>query len=249
MPRRASRFFGRSFQLFFELGGSVNAHDFLKALTVVLCVAAVTTVLFQYLRQPVVLGYLIAGLIIGPHVPIPLVADPALVHTLSELGVILLMFSLGLEFSLGKLLKVGPTAGLTAIIQCSVMIWLGFVVGRLFEWTPRESLFTGAIIAISSTTIIAKAFDEEGIKGRLRELVVGVLIVEDLIAILLMTTLTALSTGPGLDASDLALTAGKLVAFLMCLIVAGLFLVPRVIRGIVKLDRPETLLVASVGIC
>ena len=142
----------------------MNAHDFLKALTVVLCVAAVTTVLFQYLRQPVVLGYLIAGLIIGPHLPIPLVADPALVHTLSELGVILLMFSLGLEFSLGKLLKVGPTAGLTAVIQCSVMIWLGFVVGRLFDWTPRESLFAGAIIAISSTTIIAKACDEGGIK-------------------------------------------------------------------------------------
>ncbi len=227
----------------------MNAHDFLKALTVVLCVAAVTTVLFQYLRQPVVLGYLIAGLIIGPHLPIPLVADPALVHTLSELGVILLMFSLGLEFSLGKLLKVGPTAGLTAVIQCSVMIWLGFVVGRLFDWTPRESLFAGAIIAISSTTIIAKAFDEEGIKGRLRELVVGVLIVEDLIAILLMTTLTALSTGPGLEARDLALTAGKLVAFLVGLIVVGLLVVPRVIRAIVKLDRPETLLVASVGIC
>src|SRR4051812_6141075 len=97
-----------------------SAHEFLTALTLVLCVAAVTTVLFQRLRQPVVLGYLIAGLIIGPHLAIPLVADPAIVHTLSELGVILLMFSLGLEFSLRKLLKVGPTAGLTAVIQCSL---------------------------------------------------------------------------------------------------------------------------------
>jgi monovalent cation:H+ antiporter-2, CPA2 family len=174
-----------------------DAHAFLKALTMVLCVAAVTTVVFQKLKQPVVLGYIIAGLIIGPHVPLPLVADLTIVQTLSELGVILLMFSLGLEFSLRKLVKVGPTAGLTAVIQCSIMIWVGFVIGRAFGWTSRESLFTGAIIAISSTTIIAKAFDEQAIRGKLRELVVGVLIVEDLIAILLMATLTAVSTGTG----------------------------------------------------
>src|SRR4051794_37584674 len=135
------------------------APDFLRALTVVLCVAAVTTVLFQRLKQPVVIGYLIAGLIIGPHVPIPLVADPQVVQTLSELGVILLMFSLGLEFSLSRLFKVGPTAGLTAMIQTSLMVWLGFIAGRAFGWTRLESIFAGAIIAISSTTIIAKAFD------------------------------------------------------------------------------------------
>ena len=164
----------------------MDSHEFLKSLTIVLAVAAVTTVLFQRFRQPVVLGYIIAGLIVGPHVPIPLIADQEIVHTLSELGVILLMFSLGLEFRLQKLVQVGPTAGLTAIIQSSIMIWLGFVAGRAFGWTPRESVFAGAIVAISSTTIIAKAFDEKGIKGRLRELVVGVLIVEDLIAILLM---------------------------------------------------------------
>src|SRR3954470_8185599 len=103
------------------------AHDFLRNLAVVLSVAAVTTVLFQRLRQPVVLGYLIAGLIIGPHVPVPLVADPQIVHALSELGVILLMFSIGLELSLVKLFKVGASAGLTAAIQCSLMIWLGFI--------------------------------------------------------------------------------------------------------------------------
>ncbi|HLM47023.1 MAG TPA: cation:proton antiporter, partial [Myxococcaceae bacterium] len=140
-----------------------GAHDLIKALAMVLCVAAVTSVIFQRLRQPVVLGYIIAGLIIGPHVSIPLIADAAIVQTLSELGVILLMFSLGLEFSLRKLLQVGLTAALTAIIQCSLMIWLGFIVGRALGWTATESIFTGAIIAISSTTIIAKAFDEQGI--------------------------------------------------------------------------------------
>jgi CPA2 family monovalent cation:H+ antiporter-2 len=226
-----------------------GAHDFLKALAMVLCVAAVTSVLFQRLRQPVVLGYIIAGLIIGPHVPIPLVADASIVQTLSELGVILLMFSLGLEFSLRKLFQVGPTAGITAVIQCSLMIWLGFVVGRAFGWTTLESIFVGAIIAISSTTIIAKAFDEQGIKGKLREIVVGVLIVEDLIAILLMATLTAVSSGAGLSAGQLALTIGRLGLFLVGLVVVGLLLIPRVVRAVHKLDRPETLLVTSVGIC
>lgn len=225
------------------------AHDFLAALAMVLCVAAVTSVVFQRLRQPVVLGYIIAGLIIGPHVPIPLVADASIVQTLSELGVILLMFSLGLEFSLRKLLQVGPTAGLTAVIQCSLMIWLGFVVGRTFGWTAKESIFTGAIIAISSTTIIAKAFDEQGIQGKLREIVVGVLIVEDLIAILLMATLTAISTGAGLSAGQLTLTVGRLALFLVGLVGVGLLVIPRTVRAIHELDRPETTLVASIGIC
>ena len=127
----------------------MDAHGFLVALTIVLGVAAVTTVVFQKLRQPVVLGYILAGLIIGPNVPIPLVADRQIIETLSELGVILLMFSLGLEFSLGKLMRLGPTASVTAVLQSSLMIWLGFVAGRLLGWSVVESLFAGAIIAIS----------------------------------------------------------------------------------------------------
>src|SRR5262245_29622667 len=115
----------------------MDHQSLLKALTVVLCTAGLTTVLFQRLRQPVVLGYILAGLIVGPHVPIPLIADRHIVEALSEVGVILLMFALGLEFSLGKLFKSGPTAGLTAVIQCSIMVWLGFLVGQAFRWTPR----------------------------------------------------------------------------------------------------------------
>jgi len=226
-----------------------DAHAFLTSLTVVLAVAAVTTVVFQRLRQPVVLGYIIAGLIVGPHVPIPLVADPNIVQTLSELGVILLMFSLGLEFSLRKLMAVGPTAGLTALLQSSLMVWLGFTIGRLFGWTTLESLFAGAVIAISSTTIIAKAFEDQGIRGKLRELVVGVLIVEDLIAVLLMAVLTAIASGSGLAAGPLAATIGRLAAFLVGLVGIGLLLVPRAIRAISRLHRRETTLVASIGIC
>jgi CPA2 family monovalent cation:H+ antiporter-2 len=226
-----------------------GAHDFLVALTVVLGVAAATTVVFHRLRQPVVLGYILAGLIVGPHVPIPLVADVGIVQTLSEIGVILLMFALGLEFSLRKLVEVGATAGITAVIQCSIMMWLGFVVGRLFAWTPLESLFAGAIIAISSTTIIAKAFDELGIGGKLRQFVVGVLIVEDLIAILLMAVLTAVGKGSGLSAQQLASTVGRLAFFLAALLIVGIVVVPRAVRWIRHLDRTETTLVAVLGIC
>lgn len=226
-----------------------EAHVFLEALATVLCVAAVTTVLFQKLKQPVVLGYILAGFVIGPHVSIPLVADPGTIHTLSELGIVLLMFSLGLEFSLRKLFKVGPSALVTAVVQCSLMMWLGFALGRAFGWTTIESLFAGAVVAISSTTIIAKAFEEQGVKGRLRELVIGVLIVEDLIAILLMASLTALGHGGGLSAWALAAVSAKLAGFLVALVVVGLLVIPRTIRMIDAIGRPETTLVASVGIC
>ena len=226
-----------------------DLHEFLRSLTIVLAVAAITTVLFQRLRQPVVLGYLIAGLIVGPHVPIPVVADPATVQTLSELGVILLMFSLGLEFHLAKLIRVGPTAGVTAVVQSSLAAWLGFLAGQLFGWTVLESVFAGAIVAMSSTTIIAKVFDEQRVGGRLRELVVGVLLVEDLMAVVFMAVLTAVATGAGLSARELAVTVGRLVLFLVALLVAGMLIVPRFIRFVMRIGRAETTLVASIGIC
>ena len=224
-------------------------HEFLRSLTVVLAVAAVTTVVFQRLRQPVVLGYIIAGLIVGPHVPIPIVADPGIIQTLSELGVILLMFSLGLEFHLAKLVRVGPAAGFTAVIETSLMAWLGFLSGRLLGWTVLESVFAGAIVAISSTTIIAKAFDEQGIRGRLREMVVGILLIEDLIAIVFMAVLTAVATGASLSAGGVAGTVGRLGMFLVGLLVVGMLVVPRFIRYVTKIGRVETTLVASIGIC
>jgi CPA2 family monovalent cation:H+ antiporter-2 len=226
-----------------------GAHEVLIAVTTVLCVAALTTVLCRLLRQPVVLGYILAGLIIGPHVPVPLVADRGIVEILSEFGVILLMFSLGLDFSIGRLLSVGPTAGFTALLQSSVMVWLGFVVTRLLGWSTLESLFAGAALAISSTTIIAKAFDEEKVRGGVKEIVVGILIVEDLIAVLMIAALTAVSTGSGLSPSNLVVTTGRLIAFLVALVAAGLLVVPPTNRGIGRLGRAETTLVASVGLC
>ena len=226
-----------------------DAHEFLTTLAVVLSVAALTTVVFQRLRQPVVFGYLFAGMIIGPHVPIPIVADVAIVQTLAETGVILLLFSLGLEFSLRKLIRVGPRAGIVAVVQGALMIWLGYALGRGFGWTKIESFYAGSIIAISSTTIIAKAFQEQRVKGRFTELVLGVLIIEDLIAIFLLTVLTALSAGTGVSAGSLAVTGMRLVMFLAGLIVVGLLVIPRTVRAIVRMNRPETTLIASMGIC
>jgi len=223
--------------------------DFLANLAVVLGVAAITTIVFQRLRQPVVLGYLLAGLIVGPHLPVPVTANEALVHTLSELGVILLMFALGLEFSLRKLVRVAPTAGLIALIECSLMVWLGYMAGRLFGWTGFESVFTGALIAISSTTILVKAFAEIGIKGRITEIVFGIVIVEDLIAVLLLAILTAAASGAGLSAGALVKTILRLAGFLVAFVAGGMMVVPRLMRAVVRLKRSETTLVASVGLC
>ena len=225
-----------------------DAHEFLQTLALVLCAAAVTTVVFQWLRQPVVLGYLLAGMVVGPDVPVPLLADSRTVQTLAELGVILLMFSLGIEFSLPKLLRVGPTAGLVAIFQCSLMIWLGYLVGQAFGWSQLASIYAGAVIAISSTTIIIKAFEEQRIKEDFTHIVFGILIVEDLIAILLITILTALSSGEELSALEVGRAAGRLAAFLLVIFVVGLLTIPRLMRAVVRLDRSETTVVASVGI-
>jgi CPA2 family monovalent cation:H+ antiporter-2 len=226
-----------------------DAPEFLKNLALVLCVAAATSLLFQRLRQPVVFGYLIAGMLVGPHIPVPLVADAAMVRSLSELGVVLVMFSLGLEFRLRSLLRVGQTAGLIALIECSAMLWLGFTAAHLLGWSTKESLFAGAFVAISSTTILVKSFNELGIKGKVTEVVFGVLIFEDLIAILLLAVLTAVAAGGALTAAALGVTIGRLLSFLFGLVGVGLLVVPRLMRYVVRAGRPELTLVSSVGIC
>ena len=226
-----------------------DAHLFLENLALVLCVAAFTSLVFRALHQPVIFGYLLAGLIIGPYIPIPLAADRELVPVLAETGVILLMFALGLEFSLRKMLRVGPTAGLIAVIECSAMLLLGYAIGQAFGWTVLESVYLGAIIAISSTTIIVKAFAEAKISGRVTDVVLGVLIVEDLIAILLLAIFTAVSTGSEISAGELVRTGLRLGAFLVGFVAVGLLVVPRLVRYTLKLGSAETTLVITVGIC
>jgi monovalent cation:H+ antiporter-2, CPA2 family len=224
------------------------SHTFLEDLAMVLCVAAVTTIIFQKIHQPVVVGYLIAGLIVGPYIP-PLLADPERVHTLSEFGVILLMFALGLEFSVRKLIRLGPTSGFITALQVGFMIWIGYLCGRALGWTPLESIFTGAILSISSTTIVAKAYQETPVSNRLRELVFGVLLAEDLTAVVELAILTTLASGASVSASLMTVTVARLVLFLVAFVGIGFIVVPPVVRFVVRMGRPETTLVAVVGIC
>ena len=226
-----------------------NAHTFLENLALVLCTAAATSFLFQRLKQPVIFGYLLAGMIVGPYLPVPLAADERVLRTLSELGVILLMFSLGLEFRIKRVAQIAATSGLAAILETSTMLGLGYLAGYFLGFTSIESIFTGAIVAISSTTIIAKAFEENSVHGRLREIVFGMLIVEDLIAIILLALLTAIASGAGLSAASLGLTLVRLATFLVGLVVVGILVVPRFVRGIVRSERTDTMLVGVIGLC
>jgi CPA2 family monovalent cation:H+ antiporter-2 len=224
------------------------SQTFLEDLAMVLCVSAVTTIVFQKIRQPVVVGYLIAGLIVGPYIP-PLQADPERIHTLSEFGVILLMFALGLEFSVRKLIGLGPTSGFITAVQVSFMIWLGYLCGRALGWTPLESIFTGAILSISSTTIVAKAYDETPVSERLRELVFGALLVEDLTAVVELAILTTLASGASVSASIMTVTVARLIMFLVALVGIGFLAVPPFVRFVVRMGRPETTIVAVIGLC
>ena len=226
-----------------------ESHEFLINLALVLSVAALTSLVFQRLHLPVVFGYLVAGMIVGPNIPVPLVANQQMVRTLAELGVILLMFSIGLEFSFKRLLQVGGAAGIAAITETSVMMGLGYLAGQLLGFTTIESVFLAAIVAISSTTIIVKAFAEQGIRGRVADIVLGILIFEDLIAILLVAILTAVGQGEGLGPRQVVATTLRLVLFLAGLLGVGLLIVPRLIRAAVRIERAETILVASMGVC
>ncbi|HKD65903.1 MAG TPA: cation:proton antiporter [Candidatus Binataceae bacterium] len=225
------------------------SHNFLEDLTLVMCIAGLATVVFQLLRQPLVVGYLVAGMLVGPHIPLPIYADPERIQEISDLGVILLIFSIGLEFRFRRLAQIAPTAGLVTLIQVGAMIALGYAVARLMGWTPMESLFTGAIVSISSTTIVAKAYEELAVDTRVRELSFGVLLGEDLVAIVLLALLTAAAGGQAFSLHAFSATGGRLLLFMAILIVAGLLTVPYVVRFAARFARPETLMITAVGIC
>ena len=225
-----------------------NSHILIE-LVIVLGSAAVVTVVFQALKLPVVLGYVLAGLVIGPHVPVPLVADAQLVHELSELGVILLMFTIGLELPLAQIKKVGLPGALTALFEVALVVAVGTLVARLVGFDATTAVFAGACLGISSTMLVAKAFDEHGWKGGFTEIVFAILVFEDLIAIVLLAVVTAVASGAGLDAGALALMLGKLAGFLALMLIGGLVVVPRAIRWIGKRARRETLVISSLVVC
>jgi len=223
-------------------------QNFLEDLALVMCIAALTTVLCQWLRQPLLMGYLVAGMIVGPNTP-GVYANPHRIELVSEIGVILLIFSIGLEFSFRRLIRLAPTAGLIALLQAIAMIWLGDRVGRLMGWTAWESLLTGAILSISGAVIIAKAFEEVRVDSKVRELVFGIVLCEDVIAILLLAIMITLAHGEELSLHGLSMSVALLGIFFLVLAAIGLLTVPYLVRQVARLGRPETLLITSLGLC
>lgn len=226
-----------------------SAHFFLRDLALILITAGLATVLFQRLRLPVIVGYLVAGMLVGPLAPRPLIHDPATIRTLAELGVVLLLFSIGLEFRFRRLMTLGPRVALATLVEVGLMLMLGYGAARALGWDALQSLLAAGLVAISSTMIVSRTLGDAHADRRLKDIVFGVLVMEDLVAILLIAVLTTVSAGENLSAPMVANTLGRLGLFLLALIVGGMLLIPRAIKAVLALRRPETTLVASLGVC
>src|SRR5262245_631465 len=224
---------------------------FLQDLAVVMIVAALVTIVFHRLKQPVVLGYIIAGVIIGPHTPpFPLIHDKDTIEALAQLGVIFLMFSLGLEFRLRRLKRVGATAGIAATLEILLMFWVGYEIGQLFGWNRMDSIFLGAMLSISSTTIIVKALGELGkAKEHFAQLIFGILIVEDILAIVMLALLSGIAMSGGMQAGEVLGTMIRLIIFLVVALVVGLLTVTRLLGYVGKFKSNEMLLITVLGLC
>ena len=229
----------------------MHAITFLQDLAVVMMVAGLVTILFHRLKQPVVLGYICAGVIIGPYtLSFPSIKNEESIQTLSELGLIFLMFSLGLEFSLKKLKKVGGTALIAASLEILFMLGLGYQIGRWFGWSAMDSVFLGAMLSISSTTIIIKALSELGkSKERFAQLIFGILIVEDILAIALIALLSGVATTGSLPLSEVIEMIARLGVFFVVALVLGLLIVPRLLGYVNRFKSHEMLLITVLGLC
>ena len=223
---------------------------FIRDLAVVMIVAGATTILFQRLRQPVLLGYILAGVLIGPHTPGMLVDDPRAIDDISNLGVVLLMFTLGLEFSVRKLREVGIGVLAVAVGEVGLMLWIGYGIGGLFGWTGMDALFLGAIISLSSTMVATRTLAEGGQRQQpFAQLVVGLLVAEDMLAIVMLTLLTAVAIGGSVQAEAAFTLIGHLGLFVVVGMILGLLLLPRLVDYVAGFGRDETLLVSVLGIC
>jgi CPA2 family monovalent cation:H+ antiporter-2 len=220
-------------------------------LALILAAAGVTTLLFKKIKQPLVLGYILAGLLVGPHVKfIPTVTDNESIHIWAEIGVIFLLFSLGLEFSFKKLVKVGGSASVTAVVEVVFMLLIGFFAGMAMGWSTMDSIFLGGILSVSSTTIIIRAFEELGVKHKkFAGLVFGVLIVEDLVAILLLVLLSTLAVSQQFAGVEMLTSILKLCFFLILWFIGGIFLIPTLLKNTRKLMNDETMLIISIALC
>lgn len=222
-------------------------HD----LALILGTAGLVTLLFKKLNQPIVLGYLVAGFLVGPKTSIfPTVIGVGSINLWAEIGVIFLLFALGLEFSFKKLLRVGGSASFTALFEVSLMIVFGYTAGRLLGWSSMDSLFLGGILCISSTSIIIRTVEELGMKNlKFVGMVFGVLVIEDLVAVLLMVLLTTVALTRDFSGMEMMGAVLKLSFFLSIWFVAGIFLLPSFMKKTQRLLSEETVLVVAVGLC
>ena len=222
-----------------------------KDLALILIVAGIVTVVFKKLKQPLVLGYVMAGFLVSPHMPYTMsVIDRDDISTWGEIGVIFLLFSLGLDFSFKKIMKMGasPIISTCSIVFC--MMVLGIVTGHAFGWSRMDSIFLGGMLAMSSTTIIYKAFDDLGLRQqRFAGLVMSVLILEDVLAIVMMVMLSAIANGSSPDGGQMLGSVAKIAFFLILWFVVGIFLIPWMLRSVRKLINNETLLIIALGLC
>lgn len=222
----------------------------IRDLALILIVAGVTTIVFKKLRQPLVLGYLVAGFLVSPHMPYTMsVVDEANIHSWAEIGVMFTLFSLGLDFSFKKILKMGASPVISAAIIIFCMMALGISVGHAFGWAKMDCIFLGGMLAMSSTTIIYKAFDDLGLRqqqfaGR----VMSVLILEDILAIVMMVMLSAMATGHA-NGGTMLTSAMKIVFFLVLWLVVGIYAIPMLLRSVRKLVNNETMLIVALGLC
>ena len=220
-------------------------------LALILVVAGIVTIIFKRLKQPLVLGYVVAGFLVSPKMPyIMSVVDIADIHTWADIGVMFLLFSLGLDFSFKKIVKMGssPIIATSAIVFC--MMALGMIVGHGFGWGRMDCIFLGGMLAMSSTTIIYKAFDDLGLRQqRFASMVMSVLILEDMLAIVMMVMLSALASGANISGGQMLGSVVRIGFFLILWFVVGIFAIPWLLRSSRKLINSETLLIVSLGLC
>ncbi|MFT5963993.1 MAG: CPA2 family monovalent cation:H+ antiporter-2 [Flavobacterium sp.] len=230
---------------------TTHLEPLISDLGLILMTAGIAVLIFKKLKQPLVLGYLIAGFLAGTHFDFfPSVRDVKSVEVWAEIGVIILLFSLGLEFSFKKLMKVGGTASITAITQIITMVMMGFLVGKWMGWKQMDCIFLGVILSISSTTIILKTFDELGVKAqKFAGIVIGSLIVQDIIAILMMVLLSTVAVSQQFSGTELLVSVLKLIFFLTIWFISGIFFIPTLLKKAKHLLTDEMMLIISLALC
>ena len=223
----------------------------IQDLALILMVAGIVTLVFKKLKQPLVLGYIVAGFLVSPHMPYTTsVVDMSNIHLWADIGVMFLLFSLGLDFSFKKILKMGASPIISTISIIFSMSLLGVIVGHLFHWSRMDCIFLGGMLAMSSTTIIYKAFDDLGLRQQqFAGMVMSVLILEDILAIVMMVMLSAIASGNNPDSGEMLSSILKIVFFLVLWLVVGIFAVPIFLRKVRRLINSEVLLIVSLGLC